>query len=572
MRESMGEQLRNQGYKSSKETTPSIEDVIKQVKSSESKGEYKPSILFADSEMDSTEGSPVKSPDIAAEKLSSENPSQQSSDESIAEKLLSEESRNAIKEGTYGVSGVAPKEVPADVLFTEESKKAIEGGSYGISTPEKPKNPEVKEKEVRPEEKEKSKSPDAEELFKEITEKTPGWFSQKAHAAYEKLSEAGKKFAGWAYDHAKTSILGRIGVGVNKKFEDYHEWYASRDKADLSEINAALESDKSKEKKLEEILAMPTASEAVKAKAQKELLKIREDIAEDQNKRDKAQSRLEYRNRMKMAFENERKAIVEHMVGIINERMAPHETKFESLESKKNMLDSEIVTFRDQIKKFESRADELERAVEASDLKAEKMMLKEQLKTLKDALKESRVFLKNRSDQRVEMEKSMAARKEKIDYWQNIRNEYNRMTGNRTPQYKVGDRQKVEGNYEFGTSVAGNEATKENSEESKEVPETLEEKTSVTMDDYIGEWNKYFRSQFEIKPESMAEFVKTLPQERIEQIKKLSEGEKADAKVFEDLISGYHEWIQKNGSNPTKLSKKDIERRFKTMRVYLETK
>ena len=270
------------------------------------------------------------------------------------------------------------------------------------------------------------------------------------------------------------------------------------------------------------------------------------------------QTQLEFRNNKKSLYENRRNEIAQEVNGRIQERfVAPREKRIESLQEEKGKFDQEIYAFVSTKTELEKELTELKSEVENVESDWEKDALGRIIKELQGELKESNNYIKSRLKERAAIEKKLVKLDKKANNWRDYQNEFARVT-QRTSHYpETGEKPREKIKTERREISAKTSGTTGEITETKPIIETKEEIEKLSASDYINEWNRYFRSEMEIKPKSFVE------------ISKIDQKEELTIAELENLIRNYYMAASKEKIRPLKLKERELEKRLKTLRRYL---
>src|SRR3989338_7225716 len=380
---------------------------------------------------------------------------------------------------------------------------------------------------------------------------------------FERLSDKAKSFGANLYEKAKINIVDRakimynedlfswhdeISLGVASKIRGHDQRIGALEKS-LVEQDRRLDSYKKRFGKLPPDLQEKVYLEKQNLERQKEILK---------NQRDRMQTQLEFRNNKKSLYENRRNEIAQEVNGRIQERfVAPREKRIESLQEEKAKFDQEIYAFVSTKTELEKELTELKSEVENVESDWEKDALGRIIKELQSELKESNNYIKSRLKERAAIEKKLVKLDKKANNWRDYQNEFARVT-QRTSHYpETGEKPREKIKTERREISAKTSGTTGEITETKPIIETKEEIEKLSASDYINEWNRYFRSEMEIKPKSFVE------------ISKIDQKEELTIAELENLIRNYYMAASKEKIRPLKLKERELEKRLKTLRRYL---
>lgn len=410
-------------------------------------------------------------------------------------------------------------------------------------------------------------------LFRKLGEKA----KDLAVKVYEKSG------AGSLVEKARINSVDRAKVMYDSRLYNWHDEKAQKWESRLSLSNKQIGAVENQIKQGQENLRSLKETFGnrmgpdIEAKALREEQNMKLALEKFQNKRDRAQSKLEFRNNKKAVYENAKKEVVRDVSGRIQERLKPHEGRIEELQVRKSQFDSEIGNLTDLKSKLEEQLEELEEGKRGATFEFEREQFQLIINETKGERREINNFIKSRVKERAKIESELIPVSKKANSWRDKLNQFHRISQRDTVYVAPGEREEVPADFEHAEISTAKRVIKKAPERggypSEEAATTREETSKIkparvyeraedkkfSPEDYIKQWNKYFGSDLQIKPDLFGEAMA-----------KATGGKKEDKLKVKELefffISYIKEILERGARLPRRLSIEDINSRLKKLR------
>lgn len=396
-------------------------------------------------------------------------------------------------------------------------------------------------KQKRPAEVEKPRPPLAEKPEERIFD----FLGTENKTRFERLSEGAKNFAAKLYEvsgasgaveKARISSVDRLKVMYDSALYDWHDKKAEKWSSKLYACDARIgsindqieDSQKSFQSMRDQYSEIAPSLEQ---KVQREIMGLRRQLETLGNKKDRFQSKLEFRNNKKAIYEGKRKEIVRDVSERIQERLEPYERRIETLQGQKDELDTQIGNLENMRVKLAEDLKELEEKKKVAN-----WIELEQLKFLIGKTKEEQKKIKNYISPKIkgrqQIEEMLVPLYRKANSWRDKQVMFHRISQRETIYEETGERVEVPIDLKrrgVGISERVSEPSEETRSQETRVREAEEaagperaesrigregrekiEDRKLPPTTYIKEWNKYFGAEFPLESREFEEHLKIL--------------------------------------------------------------
>lgn len=292
----------------------------------------------------------------------------------------------------------------------------------------------------------------------------------------------------------------------------------------------------------------------IEAEFLKEKQKNVKKIEKIENKKDKAETRVRYYENKKIVYENKTKNIVSGVLNKVEKRLNPHEVKMGNIKNKIDILASEAKSFELAKVKLGEKVEDLKKELEIVDFKAEKKGIKRIISEIENEMRRTEKIRLGRLEEKSKMENKWAKINKKADKWRNIHDEFARLTQKEVEYKKIEKRGKEKPDLK-NIKIGDTRRTEAKKEGESETESSSEQEPTLSLEEYVKNWNKYFGSQFKIDS-------KLFLKEALE--------EKKEIPFLEDQIRMiYKKKREADKSSLGSFSERDLEKSFKSLNNYL---
>lgn len=216
-----------------------------------------------------------------------------------------------------------------------------------------------------------------------------------------------------------------------------------------------------------------------------------------QNKKDKIQSKFEYRDNKKKLYTNERDRVADKLIGRYNEKLEPMEKELEKLQDSKNRMDLQIATTEIKHKEsmtkladMENNKTVVENALKATGMSDRQVRNFEAVKVLETLLADGREKIRMEKEEltrrKAEINQKIAKVDAKANPYRDKRGEFTRVKERRPIEMKVEARKRED--FEGEEDVKGTTREKFEAESGKEEQQELQA--------YISGWNVFIQEKY----------------------------------------------------------------------------
>lgn len=373
--------------------------------------------------------------------------------------------------------------------------------------------------------------------------KTADNFSPENQGFFSKMSEKGKNLAGKFYEGlykipGVNKIVGKMEIAYNQFWADKHEAKAANLKGRMDAVdlgNGALDQSK---KEIESVIENLKQQQMPGVESlQLKLRDIDEKKAGLQNKKDKIQSKFEYRDNKKKLYTNERDRIADKLIGRYNEKLEPMEKELERLQDSKDRMDLQIaateIKHKESMTKLadmENNKTKVENALRVTGMSPRQVRNFEAIKVLETLLADGREKIRMEKEEltrrKAEINQKIAKVDAKANPYRDKRGEFARVKERRPIEMEVKARKREE--------FKGEEDIKGTTREEFETESGNEEQQELQA--YISGWNVFLQEKYG-KGGISGELIEG---DRFSKETGLSKDTKVDFEDFKNVLAKYY--------------------------------
>jgi predicted nucleic acid-binding Zn-ribbon protein len=378
-------------------------------------------------------------------------------------------------------------------------------------------------------------------------------------------------------EKARINLADRLRVAYHGELLDWHDKKSEKLSSKLSivnrQINSTEESIKGLFNALETVKSAfgedsPRYESAAKiVNKERRRLELRREGLE--NRRDRLQSELEFRDQKKAIYERRRKEIIKEVSERIRERLEPYEERIRDLEGWVGRINERIRNFEEMKSRLAERLEELEEKKEKAVSRTEAKIIQGIIRGIKKEQKKTREYISRETEEAMRLEAELARQRKKMAPWRNKLNEFRRISQREVTYWETGEREAVPLNSErWGVSGPSYGLEEKPGHEksafygSDESYESREVNKKLLPADYIRGWNRYFEGELYVDPNEFEEKLK----ERLE-TDELESMSIPDLEYFFRLF--YSEKWESRHYLVRYGAKKELDKRLRSLRVYL---
>jgi len=410
-------------------------------------------------------------------------------------------------------------------------------------------------------------------------------FSAENKSRFQKLAEGAKRFVVTLYERsglagrverARMKSIDKLRIGYNSKLLGWHEKKARKWSSRLSAVDRQIGTIEGSLKGLSDTLenvravfgeGSPQYESAFRTiQREKERLELRREGLK--NKRDRLQSKLEFRNNKKAVYEERRKEIAKEVSERIRDRLEPYEERIRDLEGRIGRIRERIENFEEMKSRLAERLRELEEKKKRAVSRSEAKIIQGIIEEIKKEQKKAREYISQKAGVVRRLEKKLTRQHKKAAPWRNKLNEFHRISQREVTYWETGEREAVPLNLER-RGVTGPKYSSEG-EPGPERPasygrdegyESREVGKRLSPAEYIKEWNRYFGGEFPLDPEEFERGVKGAL--RTSELKSFSIPD------LENLFRSFYgkQWESRYLTRYG--AEKELNKRLRSLRIYL---
>lgn len=364
---------------------------------------------------------------------------------------------------------------------------------------------------------------------------------------FSKMSEKGKSLAGKFYEGlykipGVNRIVGKMEIAYNQFWADKHETKAADLKGKMDAMDLGMNVLGQSKKEIEDVIENLKQQKMPGVESlQLKLRDIDQKKVELQNKKDKIQTKFEYRDDKKKLYTNERDRVADKLIGRYNEKLEPMERDLERLQDSKDRIDLQIaateIKHKESMTKLadqEKRKNQLENALRATGMSDRQVKNFEAVKVLDTLLADGREKIRIEKEdlvrRKAEINQKIAKVDAKANPYRDKKGEFARVKERRPIEMKVETRKREEG-------FDGEEEVGAKTREEVETSETEKEKHQEALGIYLFGWNTFLLEKYGkgiISSGELIDYDKFLKETG------LSKNNKVDFEDFKNILGKYY--------------------------------
>lgn len=377
-------------------------------------------------------------------------------------------------------------------------------------------------------------------------EKVAADFSPENQGFFSKMSEKGKNLAGKFYEGlykipGVNRIVGKMEIAYNQFWADKHEAKAANLKGRMDAVDLGIGALDQSKKDIETVIENLKQQKMPGVESlQLKLRDVDEKKMDLQNKKDKIQTKFEYRDDKKKLYTNERDRVADKLIGRYNEKLEPMEKQLEKLQDSKDRMDLQIaatgIKHKESMAKLadmENNKTKIENALRAAGMSDRQVRNFEAVKVLETLLADGREKIRTEKEEltrrKAEINQKIAKVDAKANPYRDKRGEFARVKERRPVEMKVETRKREE---EF----KGEENVEVKTRQEKEVSVENQEKSELRT--FISHWNNFIYEKY--KHTDLAKANRGIDVDRLLHLTGLGVDNKLDFGDFKNISEKYY--------------------------------